>query len=263
MFDIIDGNIEYFFTAARHRDIDVPEHVHGNLEIVIVTEGVLTMRAGEREYQLPAGTGAFVPPFISHAYPYRQPHAFHALMFTKELVPHFYNLLKDNTAARHSFSVSPESIAILEHFLPEQQSQDNYFRAQAVLAPIICEIYEKCRFTPCKTPLTDTFYSALEYMAEHATEKIDRENVAKAVGVHPITLSKCFSNRAYCNFTTALNQLRCTHAALLMKKGGMTFAEIAFATGFGSIRSFNRAFLEIYHTTPSDFRKAQASEYIN
>ncbi|MBO5105479.1 MAG: helix-turn-helix transcriptional regulator [Clostridia bacterium] len=57
------------------------------------------------------------------------------------------------------------------------------------------------------------------------------------------------------NFNSALNQMRCSQAAMMIRREHKTISEIAYATGFGSIRSFNRAFMEVYKTTPNEFRK--------
>ena len=94
-------------------------------------------------------------------------------------------------------------------------------------------------------------------MNNHATEKITREEVAKAAGIHPTTLSNFFSKYSYSNFNTLLNQMRCSYAISAMRRDKkLSFSEIAYASGFGSIRSFNRAFLELYNMTPTEFKSS-------
>ena len=94
----------------------------------------------------------------------------------------------------------------------------------------------------------------MEYMEEHFSEEIDLETVAKAVGQHPTPLSKAFSSKTGIKFNFYLQYIRCSHAARLLQSSDMGIAEAAFSSGFGSIRSFNRAFKSIYEVTPSSYR---------
>ena len=256
MFAIIDGIITGFFTSIRFTNHeDVPKHLHGNLEILVVTEGSINVTLEDVKYTLTKGTGIFIPPFASHSLDYDENHEFYALMFTKDIVPYFYEFFKNHEFVKPIFPVSEENITNLYRYLPNVKHSDNYFHSMAVLGPIICEIYSKCVFVPTKNKLTDSFYSALEYMNDHSTEKITRDSVAKAIGIHPTTLSNCFSKYSYSNFNAILNRMRCSHAVSAMQNNlNLSFAEIAFSCGFGSIRSFNRAFVEVYGTTPSNFK---------
>ena len=257
MFDIIDGNIKEFFSSMYFSNASVYTHLHSNFEILVVTSGTMHIFINGKEYVVPSGTAIFIPPFSTHSISDKVDYSICALMFTKETTPHFYEFLKSNTFQTITFDLSNTTINVLNEFLPIGKSyNDNSFHAQAVLGPIICEIYNKCKFTENKVPLTDFLYRALDYMIEHSSEPLTREAVAKAIGIHPVTLSNCFSKNSYINFNSALNQMRCSQAVILLRRGNKTISEIAFATGFGSIRSFNRAFLDIYKITPNEFRKS-------
>ena len=257
MFDIIDGNIKEFFTSSYFSNAYIYAHLHSNYEILVVTGGTMHIFINEEEYVVPKGNAVFVPPFSTHSISNKVDYVICALMFTKETTPHFYEFLKNHTLENIMFSLSQTTLDTVTQFLPIGESHnDNPFHAQAVLGPVICEMYTKCKYTDNKVPLTDYLYRALEYMIEHSSEPLTRETVAKAIGVHPVTLSNCFSKNSYINnFNTALNQMRCSQAVIMLRRNTNTITEIAYATGFGSIRSFNRAFLEIYQVTPNEFRK--------
>ena len=84
----------------------------------------------------------------------------------------------------------------------------------------------------------------------------DLSSVAEQVGIHPVSLSRMFCARTGIGFMKFLKYLRASAATNLMQKSDMTFAEIAYAVGFGSIRSFNRTFMEIYSITPTEYRES-------
>lgn len=255
MFDIIDGNIKLFFSSMVLSDSDVPKHLHANFEILVVTKGVLYITINDKLYTVPEKNAIFIPPFSTHSLSRESKHSICALMFTKEIIPEFHEMFKTNAPKQMFFTLSDVTFSLVKQFIPNSVCNDDIFLAKAVLGPIIYELCDKVNFTSTKIPLNNIFYDALDYMINHSTENLTRESVAKALGVHPVTLSKSFSKHPNMNFNIALNQMRCNHAAILIERGNMNITEIAFCTGFGSIRSFNRAFMEIYGVTPNEFLK--------
>lgn len=257
MFYIIDGNIIGFFTSMRLSNSNpIPEHLHGSFEILIVSEGSICVTVNNSEYLLKRGNGIFINSFENHLIKNCDNSVFYALMFTKETTPHLYNFLKDNSVENPVFSISNESEAILKHCLPEQTHIDDVFRAHAVLSPVIFDLYQGCAFVSNKNRINDSFYTILEYMSAHATEQITLESVGKAIGRHPTRISSCLNKYSSLNFNTILNRMRCSYAVSEMyNNANLSITEIAYQAGFGSIRTFNRAFLEVYGVTPTKFRQ--------
>ena len=78
--------------------------------------------------------------------------------------------------------------------------------------------------------------------------------------VTPHQLSEILNQYLHMNFRTYLNRHRVREAEqLLEKRPDASIIEIAFAVGFNSKASFNANFLQQTGSTPSDFRKRQAS----
>lgn len=249
-----DGNIKYLFAFSRGTDVVCVTHLHCSMEIVIVTQGCLSMEIAGRSYRIPKGFAAFVPPLEPHMFQSDSHNQCLVLMFSKELVMYFYDFIKDKFPQNHMFELSEESMMLAERILPYESDSGDYIQAQAVLAPLLYEIHQKCNFAQRQTSLDDVFFTAVEYMNQHFTESISLKSVAKAVGIHPVTLSQKFATRAKTNFNLYLNFLRCSYAATLIKSCSLTFAEVAYTSGFGSIRSFNRVFLSMFGMTPTQFK---------
>jgi AraC-like DNA-binding protein len=91
-------------------------------------------------------------------------------------------------------------------------------------------------------------------MEAHFADDINLCDVARAVGQHPSTLSKAFSGKTGIKFNFYLQYIRCSHAARMLQSSDVSITEAALSSGFGSIRSFNRAFKIIYDITPSQYR---------
>ena len=256
--NVIEKGMQYLFNSARHVNVECNLHMHAAMEIILVSEGTLTMFVGGKKYDVSKGQGIFVPPFEPHAFHSGTPNHCHVMIFSRELMPHFFDILKSNVPKRHIFAVSPMAYDLSEEILSRRNNSVGYIDAQAVLAPLCREIYYQCNFEKKKVPADNSLTEAMEYMEAHFEKDINLEKVAKVVGRHPVTLSKAFSKQTGVHFNFYLQYIRCSHAAHLIKSSDLSFTEVAYTVGFGSVRSFNRAFVSIYGLTPSQYKTSEA-----
>ena len=71
-------------------------------------------------------------------------------------------------------------------------------------------------------------------------------------------ISHIFNERLNISFTDFINSLRIEHACSLLERGA-NITEVALSSGFSSVRTFNRVFLQTLNTTPRDYLKAKES----
>lgn len=250
----VAGDVPFLFASARHRNVECVRHMHATMEIIIVTDGMLEMTVGDRIYSVPKRCGVFVPPFVPHSFHSPQSNDCHVLMFSRELVSYFFELLKSHEPNSHIFAVSTASFLLSEEILPNEANTTDYVCAQALLAPLCRDIFNGCNFQRRCHPQNGCLTAAMEYMEAHFQEDIDLEHVARAIGYHPSTLSKAFPKETGIKFNLYLQYIRCSNAARLIQSREMNLSEIAFSSGFGSIRSFNRAFKAFHGVTPSEYK---------
>ena len=242
------------FVSERHTDVKCARHMHIAPELVIVTAGTLNMKVGDVEYRIERGKGIFVPPFTPHSFDTVESNECHVLTFAKELLGHVSEWVRNNRITDHTFDISPSLMRLVDEYLPEEKNLVDGIKAQAVLSPLFYEMYEGCRTVEGIDDSTDSLLSALEYTTKNFKNDITLSTVAERAGVHSVTLSRLFAQRTGITFSKFIKYLRATCAADMIKQGGYTFTEIAFASGFGSVRNFNRVFLEIYGITPREFK---------
>ena len=241
------------FVSARHVEENCILHLHPHPEIVLVTDGILEMTVKEKEYRIPPTYGIFVPPFAPHRFCSSRGNCYHVLEFAGELVPFFFRYIKTHEPTSHIFAVSPPSLA-LARATPNSRGEPDYIAAQGVLAPLCHEIAQKCGFISCDNRKEDICRDAVSYMWSHFTEPLSLATVAHAVGAHPVTLSKVLAARLGIHFHSYLQYLRCAHALGLIRTEVTPLTDIAYRSGFSSIRSFNRSFLTVYGKPPSAYR---------
>ena len=84
----------------------------------------------------------------------------------------------------------------------------------------------------------------------HFTEELNLSQLADALGYSKYHISHIFKENFGCSYNDYLKRIRSEHAMGLLSHSDMTATEICFASGFSSLRSFYRAFREIYGVTP-------------
>lgn len=92
--------------------------------------------------------------------------------------------------------------------------------------------------------------SIFTYISAHFTEKITLKDVAAHCGYSAHYLSRIFSSSVGINFKRVVNGYRLDYARQLLQETTMSVTEIALASGFGSVRNFNRAFADEYSELP-------------
>jgi len=97
---------------------------------------------------------------------------------------------------------------------------------------------------------------ALNYLEENYTQDITLEKISKEVNLSRFYFSRLFRKTIGMNFNVYLTRIRVDKAEALIKTTRKPIIEIAYETGFFSIRTFNRSFKEIKGCTPQSMRRS-------
>ena len=104
----------------------------------------------------------------------------------------------------------------------------------------------------------DAIQRAVGFIMENFSEPISLEMVASHAGVTKNHLSSIFSGKMGMVFSDYLCKIRLGHACELLHGTDKSITEIAFESGFNTLRTFNRVFYSNYAITPSRFRRQEA-----
>jgi AraC-like DNA-binding protein len=81
---------------------------------------------------------------------------------------------------------------------------------------------------------------------------MDLNKLAREAGTNRTYISKYLSIEKGCSFRDYLNSFRAEYASDIISEGKYkTLSDIAMLSGFGSVRSFNSAFIKRYGISPS------------
>ena len=98
----------------------------------------------------------------------------------------------------------------------------------------------------------------VELLHARAGEGLRLGEIAEAVGVHPVHLSRTFRRYHGCTMAEYLRRLRLERAREALLEGEATLAEIALDAGFADQAHFSRRFKRAYGLSPGAYRRQHA-----
>lgn len=120
----------------------------------------------------------------------------------------------------------------------------------SLLGCLLQMLFRKMTFDTQSAQEQGSVRRILQYCAEHYKENIRLEDLAEHVFLSKSHVSHIFSEKLKMSFPDYINTLRTAEAAKLLTQGGYTVSEVSELSGFGTIRSFNRAFRKQYGISP-------------
>lgn len=93
------------------------------------------------------------------------------------------------------------------------------------------------------------------YVMEHISEDFKREDIANALYFNPSYLSHIFKQEKGVSLNRFINQLRIQEAKRLFDTTSLPVGNVAMDTGYYNFSYFSKQFKEMYHVTPSEYKK--------
>lgn len=130
--------------------------------------------------------------------------------------------------------------------------------AKGELLMILAEVLPHMRFVD--TPIhRDSIKDVLLYCMQNYTEPLTLDMLAKDLHLNKYYISHIFKERLKISFPDFVNGLRVEHACELLSKE-CSITEVAFASGFSSIRTFNRAFVQRMGKNPTEYIRIRSGK---
>lgn len=231
-------------------------HMHKELEIVQVVEGHAVAYADSKSYVLNPGDTFVAFPNQIHYYKCNDIGKFIVYIFSSDCV---YNLSKKIAGT------IPDSNLILFQDVPylselaQQLISLTYPCDSMILNGYIHLMFgymlPQLSLTAAHPEHTDSLSGIMKYCSGNFKEAITLDTVAKDLHLSKYYVSHLINEKLGQNFNEYLNKLRIGEACLLLKETDKKIADISEDVGFGSLRSFNRAFKHVMGVTPVTYRE--------
>lgn len=113
--------------------------------------------------------------------------------------------------------------------------------------------------TPAWTGTDATVSRALRLIADGFLDDHSVARLAEVLGMGPRHLDRLFAERVGSSPLRIARARRTHFAAKLLSESDLPVTEVAYGSGFGSVRQFNEAFRQTFRTTPSSLRRGAAA----
>lgn len=247
-----------FSVIHNKRELYFKEHMHKYVEILYVFEGVQHITVQDKSYKVDEGSAALIFPNLPHSY-YKSEER-----FADEVI-----IIFDPAYLSHLFP-SIDLVYATNPIISKENINEETKKAMAALAenpPLEIRLaYTIIAFSNLlkqtqtakrsHIPTQNLTSRIVTYIDANYTEDINRDVLAKEFAVSKYHISHVFNENFKKSLPTYLAEVRCSHAARLIRSSDFKLTAIARVTGFKSIRTFNRAFKEIFGVTPSEYKKS-------
>lgn len=248
---------QYVFNYRLY-NLDYPMHVDNAVEIFLCTAGSSIVQYGDDTYHIAAGDIFFCFPNQPHGY-YQSDkvEGYILIVPVKPLLAPYHNTLmyqQPVCPVIHAPQWRTEELGVLIPMALRERDSASANVMHGYLLAIVGKVLDLFELKRSSSVTDDALRDIIIYLNAHYREHISRKQIAAAVGYNESYISHIFSQALKTTLPKYLNSLRIYDASRMLTETDVTVAQIASELGFGSIRSFNRVFLEELGMTPREYR---------
>ena len=237
------------------------QRIHQFAEIQFVLEGELEIEVDGVTERLKAGDMAVIGPFRTHRTKGYEGVRTWLMILSNSLIADFVDTAKNFINGEHcAFTPSKTLFNFVEDNLFDTGEnvidldfdRELLFKTKALTYAILEEYSRRIKSNDAKQK-GGALARIILYLNEHFSENLTRESVGMALGYSKSYISHLIDTIPNMTFCKLLSSLRIERAKELLKNGEMSILDIALECGFGSERTFYRAFKESVNMTPREY----------
>ncbi|MBR7132162.1 MAG: AraC family transcriptional regulator [Clostridia bacterium] len=255
MKNITYENKSELFKFEMQKYLSPLPHLHKEIEIVYVMDGCSYAFADRKSEVIGTGDLFIAFPNQIHYYEASVTGEYLVLIFSPDVLFEIKSLMYNNLPDKNFLHNMLYSDAT-ELLLKAWKTEGDYSRTAVVgilnemVALLLQQIDIKSRI---KTD-NSTLQSVLNYCSQNFSSELTLDTVADALHISKYHISHLLNNKLGIGFNYYLNTVRINAACDLLEDTDKKIADISEEVGFGSIRSFNRAFSQIMNISPLRYR---------
>lgn len=246
-----------YFQFNEWTDIYCPAHCHCTFEVIIVTGGTVIIERDGIKYPLKANDIIVIMPFETHKFITPDTSKIAVWEISTNNISNFDQIFKNKTL-KTPYCRFPET-QIAEILSVLKNTTSTPIALSYVFFSILHRIMDGNELIDFNIP-GEIFQKAIIYTSTHFDETITLNDVAKALNVSYVYLSRLFTKKTNIRFNEFLNNYRLQKAVQLLIDTNVPISDVCYACGFGSLRNFNRVFAKMMSCTPTEFRRSHINE---
>ena len=246
------------FTCFRSENLTFTAHLHEEIELIYMLDGLMDITNGSEEITLKKGELSVFLPHVIHSYKSKAASSFIILIFNANFIGMYKKQLIISEANKKYLcaeELSEEVIYAIHKIYQESQGSQNIGTLTGYLHIIFSKILPLLGLEEIKVKSdSDMIKVALQYISDSFQSPLQLQDIAKHLNISPFYLSRTFSAKIGSRIDNYINELRINYATHLLQHSIKPITEIALESGFDNQRTFNRVFKAITGVTPREFR---------
>lgn len=233
---------------------DYPEHFHDNIELLFVDSGERNVVIDGAEFIETEGSLTVIFPFQLHGFSGTGNGVHSWLGINPQKISGLFDIVLREIPSHPVISADELGRNVeLVRYLMNCERATSALTLSSLATALLSEISDKlglversdCSIGSCVFPV----------IVRHCCESdFSLASLSNLTGIGCRTLADFFSDNFGTTFGKFVRKCRLNNAAALLSSGrDMSITEIAFESGFSSVRTFNRCFFDEYGVPPSKY----------
>lgn len=254
---------DFYYRDGMHGrpPLDCKPHLHYHIELVYMLEGSVRAIADSAEYTVEGGDIFVAFPNQLHQFISTGPERYMLFILSPDLMPElsraFTEQLPESALLKHA-DINPRLLQLLRVASGEQNS-DAPWRDTIIHGALLAFFGELFRMMPLgenKAGSSHALQSVVSYCSRNFSRELSLEVLEEELHISKYYISHLFSDRLGIRFNDYVNSLRVSDACRLLRQTDTSITEISERVGFGTLRTFNRAFAKQTGMSPSEYRRS-------
>ena len=241
-------------------------HLHYHVEIVHMIEGHATAFVDSVPFEINTGDLLVVFPNKIHRFEDEAgKNKYDLFIINPNLAPDLAQRIATENPQNpviKSINNNPRIMALIS-ILRDSKSltnEHNQVLLRGYLTAFFAEILEMLPMRGTNPEENQAIRSIVKYCSRNFTKELSLSLLEEELHLSKYYISHLFGEKLGISFNDYVNSLRISEACRLLRMSDMNITEIAGASGFGTIRTFNRSFIKQMGTSPSEYRKHNRGE---
>lgn len=241
-------------------------HLHYHIEIVYMIEGYSKVFIDSDTYDLCSGDLLVCFPNRIHRYEDMGKHNRYDLFIVNpDLTPELaQKLTTENPQNPVIREVNKNSrLLSLVKILGDSENFPATYRQtmlKGCFLALFSEILDMMPMRNSKPDENQAMRTVVQYCSRNYTKELSLAILEKELHLSKYYISHLFSDKLGIRFNDYINSLRVSESCRLLRVSDKSITEIAGASGFGTLRTFNRAFIKQIGISPSDYKRKNRGE---
>lgn len=253
--------MNYFFEEKQNEiqaftadSMDFDAHLHEHIEFGYILSGSCDLYIEDKCHRLSAGDVFIIFPNQIHRYDNSQNIKAYVIICSADLLSEFKNSFLDMLPQSPVISENTSYMLRLFDIFFDKCAELPFESQRGIILALIGIAMQNMTLVKQDRYNISTVKNMLIFCNSHYSEPITINDVADNLHISRSHAAHVFQNKLNTSFSQYINNKRVGLACDILKNTHMSVTQAAFASGFSSLRTFNRTFAKFKGCTPREYR---------